>query len=780
MGFRAGRSIEDAVVTVTEAVEAAHRQGQRAVLIALDLAAAFPNIRRDVLVRELKHAGVSVEMARWCSSFMEERTANIVLDGHHSPQMPAVGVGAPQGSPISPILLNYYAARLVKALAAEGLLAVWFADDGSILVTGKTLAEIADRANRALALCSAWAIDLGAAFEPAKAQLMLFHTTKKKPETVLPRIEMNGVAIERTATIKALGIILDEKLQYHEHVRARVAKAMAVLGQIAGLTRCSRGAGARSMRTLIVSTVLPVLTFGSAVWFVPGRRGMQQLLDMMQPVMKKAAKLVSGGYRTASRAALEVEADLMPVELQLQKLSFAFAARCRALPPSHPLSRRATDAIASIRRGNDARPHCGHLERLLRQFPSLHPTIETIFPVPAAPWSRGEMATVQVAKSREEGIALVQQLVEAKTSSQIITFSDGSTLNPAQKGCAFVRFDPPPLGVDRPSYIAHGFAAGAAFITVYELELIGIAKALDAVRRAVAEDAALKEAILFVDNQSALKAALDPRKGSGQYISYDAWRTVEAIRAIRPGFAIRLVWSPAHDGIDGNELADHHAKLAAQFKRSDESEPLPDRVHPLEGGASSFATSSPPPSRASAQSLPPALVAAISDIDPPRSVSALKTAFAAGLQERWTAEWAESNEGEYTRRLDPSPPSRKHRRRHHDLGRRGSSVLTQVRTGFNPLNFSLRKVGLRTSPVCEHCEAGVPETLEHFALDCRAFAPQRRVLQRALPRRHRTDVRHMVTDDAAIRKFLRFVFDTGRFARYYESPKTRPGAQATS
>ena len=361
---------------------------------------------------------------------------------------------------------------------------------------------------------------------------------------------------------------------------------------------------------------------------------------------------------------------------------------------------------------------------------------------------------IEVAESRDAGIERVRELVDAKTSDQIMTFSDGSQLTPDQKGCAFVRYDPLLPGL--PAYFAHGYSSGTAFLTVYELELTGIVKALEAVLAAIEGGEELREAVLFVDNQSALKAALEPRKASGQWLSHAAWRIAERIRAIRPAFRFRFVWSPAHDGIDGNEIADAQAKRAASLKRSDESEPLPSRVQPVGAASSSSSSSSPPPSRAisSSQILPDVIEAPILTFDPPNSISALKTAYAAELQARRAAEWKSETEGAYLRGLDPSPPSRKRRKRHQELGRRASSVLTQIRTGFGPLNFSLAKVKIVSSPICERCEAGVPETLEHFALECRAFASQRRVLQRDLPRRRRTDVRYMVTDDSAIRDAL--------------------------
>src|SRR5258705_7335650 len=51
--------------------------------------------------------------------------------------------------------------------------------------------------------------------------------------------------------------------------------------------------------------------------------------------------------------------------------------------------------------------------------------------------------------------------------------------------------------------------------------------------------------------------------GPGQKYALEARRHIAAIRAKEPNVRIEIRWCPSHQGIEGNEIADEWAKLAA-------------------------------------------------------------------------------------------------------------------------------------------------------------------------------------------------------------------------
>ncbi|PYH67178.1 ribonuclease H family protein [Aspergillus vadensis CBS 113365] len=93
--------------------------------------------------------------------------------------------------------------------------------------------------------------------------------------------------------------------------------------------------------------------------------------------------------------------------------------------------------------------------------------------------------------------------------------------------------------------------------TVYAAELQGILLAL-----IIILCRPIQHAIIFTDNQAALRALQIPGRQSGQYILETVLVALEKARQRK--LIIRFRWIPSHRGIDGNEQADTAAAKEAQ------------------------------------------------------------------------------------------------------------------------------------------------------------------------------------------------------------------------
>ena len=64
---------------------------------------------------EMLHINSPALLLRWISSFLRDRTVKVSILGHTSREI-AINYGAPQGSPISPLLFLLYMSKLPKLL----------------------------------------------------------------------------------------------------------------------------------------------------------------------------------------------------------------------------------------------------------------------------------------------------------------------------------------------------------------------------------------------------------------------------------------------------------------------------------------------------------------------------------------------------------------------------------------------------------------------------------------------------------------------------------------
>ncbi|GAA5919246.1 hypothetical protein JCM8208_002084, partial [Rhodotorula glutinis] len=122
VGGRRGRSAEDAVTCFVDDIQRQQRHGNVVVGVALDVAKAFPSVRTDVLLDDLRKGGVPRAARSWVESFMSARSCTLVLEGVSSEPVKWRS-GLPQGSPLSPALFLTYNADLLRACRSDSTMA---------------------------------------------------------------------------------------------------------------------------------------------------------------------------------------------------------------------------------------------------------------------------------------------------------------------------------------------------------------------------------------------------------------------------------------------------------------------------------------------------------------------------------------------------------------------------------------------------------------------------------------------------------------------------------
>jgi hypothetical protein len=91
-----------------------------------------------------------------------------------------------------------------------------------------------------------------------------------------------------------------------------------------------------------VTITLPVLAYGSQIWFLSGAS--KGLVKMLQRVQNDMVKQVTGAFRTAPREALLQFTTMVPMRHYIEKLTYTSALRLyRLIHPSQLLSRLGLD-----------------------------------------------------------------------------------------------------------------------------------------------------------------------------------------------------------------------------------------------------------------------------------------------------------------------------------------------------------------------------------------------------------------------------------------------------
>jgi len=222
-GFRSGRSTMDAIKRV---MQAAHGAAQGAVrhrdictVVSLDVCNAFNTAPWLKIDEALWNCGIPWYLNEILRSYLNDRK---ILVGN-SQQKREVNCGVPQGSVLGPALWNILYDGLLNIQLPAGVQLVAFADDVAIVGIARTGELTGVLLNPVINRVSDWMKDndLQLALHKTKAVVL---TSKKKyaePELFLQK---QKIGIKRS--IRYLGMVLDIRLSFTEHVATMSRKAM--------------------------------------------------------------------------------------------------------------------------------------------------------------------------------------------------------------------------------------------------------------------------------------------------------------------------------------------------------------------------------------------------------------------------------------------------------------------------------------------------------------------------------------------------------------------------
>ena len=173
----------------------------------MDISAAFDKVWHKGLLAKLCQIGVNGTFIDLFSSYLKDRKQCVVIEGVKS-TLANISAGVPQGSRLGPLLFIIFINDIFDDLESEILV---FADDTTLLTSGKDPAQTSAILNRDLDKISEWANKWQVTFNAKKSKDMIF---SRKVLNNSPPLKFNGICIERVHKHRHLGVFLTPDLDW--------------------------------------------------------------------------------------------------------------------------------------------------------------------------------------------------------------------------------------------------------------------------------------------------------------------------------------------------------------------------------------------------------------------------------------------------------------------------------------------------------------------------------------------------------------------------------------
>jgi len=255
-GFMRNKSTVTNLLEFTSLVTDGFSDGKQTDVTYTDIAKAFDRLCQNLLCWKLDHIGLPPILVKWIESYLTNRYQCVLFNNTISRRF-KVTSGVPQGSHLGPLLFNLFINDLPAVIKHCTIL--MFADDVKLCHSYNDPCEQyfiqADLNN-----LSEWCRANGLTLNTDKCKVMCFSWRS----LFVPSYMLNGVHLEVVSEFRDLGVLMDPKLTFNNHINAIICKARSMLGFIKRWSIEFKDP--YTPKLLFTALVRPLLEYASPVW----------------------------------------------------------------------------------------------------------------------------------------------------------------------------------------------------------------------------------------------------------------------------------------------------------------------------------------------------------------------------------------------------------------------------------------------------------------------------------------------------------------------------------
>ena len=260
-----------------------------AVLILLDLSAAFDTIDHTILLHRLHELGIRDAALDWFRSYLSQRRQSVVINGTRSSYR-NLSFGVPQGSVLGPILFTLYTTPLGAIARKYQLNFHLYADDTQLCMAFKpdnaeSLPLIISNIQNCVIDIKSWMTANMLQLNMDKTEVLVLMNKSLRNPITMNKIKIDSIDISTASSVRNHGVIFDSALSSEAFVNSICKSARFNLFNISR----SRGSlTTDAAKILIQAYVMSKIDYcNSLLYGIPDK-----LLNRIQRIQNYAARVV--------------------------------------------------------------------------------------------------------------------------------------------------------------------------------------------------------------------------------------------------------------------------------------------------------------------------------------------------------------------------------------------------------------------------------------------------------------------------------------------------------
>ena len=319
-GFRTGHSTILAVTDFLDQVVNALDNKKHTIGLYLDISKAFDCINHQLLLAKLKFYGIRGLVLDWIKDYLKNRRQFVNYNGVFSDELQLL-CGIPQGSILGPLFFLIYINDLPNI--SEVLSYIIFADDTNVFLSDSDLTSLMYKMNIEINKVFEWFKVNGLRVNLDKTNFMHFTTQNTQFNSNLLKIKVANVPnnLTQIKQVQFLGLTIDEKLTWSNHINILCSKIARVIGVMSKLKFVLPS---HALLLIYNSLILPHLSYGNMLW----ASSSIYLVNRIFLLQKRALRVIAKIHHRAHTSDIFLKYNVLTVyqlcDLQLGEFMFKY------------------------------------------------------------------------------------------------------------------------------------------------------------------------------------------------------------------------------------------------------------------------------------------------------------------------------------------------------------------------------------------------------------------------------------------------------------------------